>query len=271
MRVRSPFQRHWWLLLTELHDGMWSDSAGQPWAGRTLSGNAFALDDGSAPEQLMDTLRRFHRAGLGACEVIDVLRSSRLLIPLVARAGQSETRDDGRIIDVSQELSIVTVAGPDGRDVLPVFSSVAAMRLWNMRARPVPADGVRVAVAAAAEGTDLVVLDPSSSTEFVIRRPALWAMARSLPWRPSYEVMEVVEAFSLSVESELAIVGVELCAGDPRSRLDGPELVVRLQLIAGLTGSDLDAVVARLTQQWAENEVIATYVDSLRVQLVPHG
>jgi hypothetical protein len=42
----------------------------------------------------------------------------------------------------------VTVAAPDGRRVLPVFTSVA-IAAWDPRARPVPADGVRTALSAA--------------------------------------------------------------------------------------------------------------------------
>src|SRR5690606_14137168 len=97
--------------------------------------------------------------------VVDAFRNARLLIPLVAEAGDEGVNDRGVRVDKTQELSIVTVGGPDGRAVLPVFSSVATMAAWNDAARPVPADGRRVALAAASEGTDLVVIDPTSRTE----------------------------------------------------------------------------------------------------------
>ena len=86
----------------------------------------------------------------------------------------------GLAVDKTQELSIVTVAAPDGRRVLPVFTSVAAMSRWDAAARPVPADGVRTAVAASADDTDLIVIDPGSETEFVLRRPAVWAIAQGV-------------------------------------------------------------------------------------------
>nr|WP_286279447.1 SseB family protein [Naasia aerilata] len=76
---------------------------------------------------------------------------------------------------------MVTVAGPDGRTVLPAFTSVDAMRAWNPKARPIPAESERIALAAAAEGTDLLVLDPLSDTEFVLRRPAVEALGRGTP------------------------------------------------------------------------------------------
>src|SRR5690554_6725434 len=168
-----------------MHDPL-TDSAGQPWAGRSFGETAFADDDGSAPQQLVAALQRFRDGLADEAAVVDALRTVRLLIPLVAKLGESGVNDHGLTVDKSAELSIVTVAGPDGRNVLPVFSSVDAMSRWNAQARPVPADGVRVALAAADEGTDLVVLDPTSETEFVIRRPAVWAVAQSLPWAPSH-------------------------------------------------------------------------------------
>lgn len=245
-----------------------ADSAGQPWAGREFQANTSADDDGSAPEHLLEALRRFRAREIGEEGVIDAIRSSRLLVPLVAELGESGTTAGGLTIDKSQELSIITVAGPDGRNVLPVFTSAAAMAAWNAEARPVPSDAIRVALAAAQENTDLVVLDPTAATEFVIRRPALWAIAQSQPWTPSYASRQVADAFADSIATELSVLSVALGAGDPDARLHGPELVVRLELVDGLTQAELDATLARLAARWAADDVIATGVDSLRVQLV---
>jgi hypothetical protein len=245
-----------------------ADSAGQPWAGREFEENAFGDDDGSAPAPLLAALAAFRAGTAGADAVVDAVRSSRLLIPLVAELGDSGVNAHGHTVDKSQELAIVTVAGPDGRTVLPVFSSVDAMQRWNPLARPVPADGSRVALAAAGEETELVVLDPTSETEFVIRRPALWAIAQGGPWVPSHLDAAVFTAFVDSIGSELGVHDVSLASGDPSARLAGEELVVRLELARGLTREELDAVLSRLAQRWAADDVIATRVDSLRVQLV---
>ena len=253
-----------------------ADSAGQPWANRSLDDTAFADDDGLAPPALLHALRRFQARETGEEEVIDAFRSARLLIPLVTVLGADDpgTALDGAAgphglrVDKTQELSIITVAGPDGRAVLPVFSSAAAMRQWNAQARPVPADAVRVALAAAQESTDLVVLDPTADTEFAVRRPALWAIAQAAPWTPSYASRSVALAFEESIATELSVLSVSLTAGDPHSRLAGPELIVRLELVDGLNRAVLDATLARLAARWAANDVIATGVDSLRVQLV---
>lgn len=247
--------------------GNLADSAGQPWKGRSFEPNDHSSDDGSAPEHLAEALRRYRAREVTEVEVVDAFRSSRLLIPLVAHAGEEGETEAGLKVDKTQELSIVTVQGPDGRTVMPVFSSVAAMSRWNPTSRPVPADGVRVALAAASEHTDLVVLDPVSDTEFAIRRPAVWAIAQSLEWMPSFTDPDVLESFRRSVSSELAVTDVHLRAGDPDARLAGPEVVVTLELLAGLTRPELDAVLARLAQRWAADDVIATRVDSLAVKL----
>ncbi len=245
------------------------DSAGQPWKGRSFGddSNAHASDDGSAPQHLIEALARFHAGAGGEADVVDAFRTARLLIPLVAHAGDVGVGPSGQKVDKTQELSIVTVEGPDGRNVLPVFSSVQAMSAWNPVARPVPADGIRVALAAASEQTDLVVLDPTSETEFAVRRPALWAIAQSQSWQPGYENPDVLDAFLTSVRTELAVLDVRIDSGDPTARLGGPEVVVRLELMDGLTRTELDATLSRLAQRWAASDIIATRVDSLRVTL----
>lgn len=245
-----------------------SDSAGVPWKGRKFEHGSSSDDDGSAPEKLVEAIRRFRAGELGESDVVEALRESRLLIPLVAVAGEVGTNDHGHVVDKSQELSIVTVEGPDGRSVLPAFTSVAAMAAWNALARPVPATAGRVALAAASENTDLVVLDPTSPTEFAIRRPALWALAQSRSWLPSYLDTNVLSAFMDAAEPESAVAAVQLAPGDPGARLAGPELIVQLSLVPGLDQRELDSVVARLQSRWAADELIAARVDSLALQIV---
>lgn len=243
------------------------DSAGVPWEGRSFESNPHASDDGSADPALLDALLRF-RAGEGnQVEVVDAFRSARVLIPLVAAKGEEGMAPSGLVVDKTQELSIVTVAAPDGRTVQPVFSSVDAMRTWDAAARPIPVEAVRAALAASSEDTDLIVLDPTSETEFVIRRPAVWAIAQEEAWEPSFLSPAVFTALQESVAHELAVVDVAVAPGDPDARLRGPELVVILDLVDGLEREVLDAVLARLAQRWSADDRIAVLADSLTVKL----
>lgn len=191
----------------------------------------------------------------------------RLLVPLVAHAGDEGLTDAGLRVDKTQELSLVTVEGPDGRTVLPAFSSVTALAAWNPKARPIPVAARRAALAAAAEGTELIVLDPGSPTEFALRRPAVWAIAQDLPWREAAADPEVAHAFERSVAGEPAVGGLRLVAGDPGARLLGNDVVVVLALVPGLDQAALTAVLTRLQDAWAADPTIAERVDSLSVKL----
>ncbi len=244
-----------------------ADSAGQPWAGRHFEPNPSADDDGSAPPQLIAELSRFREGTGDVRDVVRVFRESRLLIPLLSVLGEAGLSPDGRVIDKSQELSIVTVEAPDGRTVLPVFSSVATMNSWNPVARPVPATGERVALAAVSENTELVILDPTSETEFAVRRPALWAIAQERAWTPGFEEPEVLEEFARSIVGEDAVVEVTLSSGDPSARLHGPEVTIHLVIEPGLAESELEKLIARLTAFWSRSELIAERIDSIGVAL----
>ncbi len=252
------------------HDahGNRADSAGVPWDGRSFQPNPHSGDDGSADPALLAALVAFREGSGDQVEIVDAFRTARLLIPLVAEKGAEGIGPTGLAVDKTQELSIVTVAAPDGRRVLPVFTSVETMSRWDPAARPVPADGVRVALAASADDTDLVVVDPGSETEFVIRRPAVWAIAQGQPWEPALTSPEVYTALQASIAGELAVIDLSVQPGDPTGRLRGQELIVRLHLMAGLTQEELDAVLQRLAKRWAADDRIAVLVDSLTVKLV---
>jgi len=244
-----------------------SDSAGVPWEGRSFEANPHAGDDGSADPALLAALEAF-RAGTGdARAVVDAYRSARLLIPLVAEKGDEGIGAHGLPVDKTQELSIVTVEGPDGRAVLPAFTSVAAMQAWDGSARPIPIEAPRVALAAAAEGTPLVVVDPGSETEFAVRRTALRALATGEPWTPSFEDPSVLAAFERSAEGQPEVVAVGIGPGDPDARLTGPELMVGLGLRPGLDADGLAGVVRDLQERWAADPVIAEAVDSIGVRV----
>ncbi|MEN9970394.1 MAG: hypothetical protein RLZZ229_602 [Actinomycetota bacterium] len=246
-----------------------ADSAGVPWQGRSFQANSYADDDGSANPALIEAIGQFQAGEITADKVVDQVRQSRLLVPLIAQLGESELGAHGHVVDKSAELSIVTVEGPDGQTVMPVFSSMAAMQKWNPEARPVPSEPVKVALAAASELTNRIVLDPGSETEFVIRRPAIAAIAQSLVWQPPEQLPQVHAAFSASIADEPDVFAFALMSGDPKSVLAAPELVVLLRIRTGLIKEHVELILSRITKRWSESEPLARFVDSMTIKLVP--
>lgn len=254
-------------MVDQINPNRLADSAGVPWEGRSFESNPFAEDDGSAPTHLLEALNSFRAGQVTAGEVVDAIRASRLLVPLLAQLGESEIGPNGQRVDKSADLSIVTVMAPDGANALVVFSSVEAMRLWNKSARPVPTDAVRVALAAASEGITRVVLDPGSETEFVLRRVAIAKVAQSKPWGEPHLAEEISNLVAESVRDLAEVKEFRLASGDPSCRLRGAELEVSLLLSAGLGVDEVRALVDRVTAHWAASEIFAELVDSATVKL----
>lgn len=250
-----------------LHGGL-ADSAGQPWEGRTFSDNPWQNDDGTAPKELAEAIAKF-RAGEGSpVEVVNALRDTRLLVPLVAELGEEGINDQGVKVDKSADLSIVTVKAPDGRGIVPVFSSVAAMQRWDESARPIPVDSRRAALAAVEEQNDLLILDPGSpDTEFAVRRPAVWAISQAidyeLPWRDQ-EVLKHVQTL-LSIEPRL--LGIDLLPGDPQCMFAGPELLIALHVPVDLDDEGVQSVLSNVQSALAGNTGLVERVDSLGLRV----
>lgn len=244
-----------------------ADSAGIPFDGREFHANASADDDGSADARLVEAVLRFRARELGIPEVVAALGTARLLVPLVTDRGDEGIGAHGQLVDKTQELALVTVAGPDGRSVLPVFSSVDAMRHWNPLARPIPVAAPRAALAAAADEVGAIVLDPGSPTEFALRRTAFEALSTGATFIPCFTDERVLDAFLAATVGEPAVRAVQLAPGDPDARLTGPELLVQLALEGGLDRAELDVLLVRLGDAWAASPVILDRVDSIAVRL----
>jgi hypothetical protein len=272
-----------------------ADSAGFPWAGRTFDHHetAFSDDDGSTPEEYTRALERLRRAaasvtrdpgvlaesGSGAVleqlanahtGVLGALHGCRLLVPLVTHAGDVGVTDEGKPVEKTQELSIVTVTGPDGRTVMPVFTSISAMHEWDATARPIPVPGPQVAVAAAEQDTPLVIVDPGNDdTEFGVRSTELESVATGESVLPAWARPDLQSEFEHSVDREEAVASVQMLPGDAEGRLRAPEVDVVVALRPGLDEAALHALIGRLQHSWSRNDVIAREVDSLRVRAVP--
>jgi len=265
-----------------------TDSAGIPFAGREFSPVPFAGDTGEADPVLLDFLEAYHRLardpgahsdalGDAWARLIEALGTSRLLIPLVAHAGEMGLTPEGSTVEKTQELSVIHVEGPDGRPVAPVFSSVSKMAAWNPQARPIPVEASRAALAAADDHLRLIVLDPGSEHTVVLRAGALRALASKSRYIPPWcdeavakEIARGLEHAYSDVLSEIErdAVGHRLATGDRHHNLSGAEVQVELVLPQGLGRDQLEALLSKATAAWSASAVLAERVDGLAVKVV---
>ena len=273
-----------------LHAGGSSDSAGFPWAGRTFDHHdtAFAGDDGRASERVTalvgavrEAAHAAHTAATGEeyrsavdrlvdahAEAIAGFAAERFLVPMLAEAGALGQTPDGRTVEKSQELSIVSVAAPDGRRVLPVFASIETLQRWNPEARPIPVPGSQVALAAAQDGTQLIIIDPGTpEREFGVRRTALEALALGERVLPAWADAAVQAEFRALGEADPRIDALWIAPGELENRLLQPEVTVLLRISAAAANARQE-VLEQLQVRIAASEIVAQRVDSLTLRPV---
>jgi hypothetical protein len=222
-----------------------ADSAGTPWAGRDLSATPYAADHGEPDPVLVTALDRLAAGPDAEPDIVAAMAKARLFVAVVA------------VADEDAAMALVTVTQSDRRRALPVFSSPAALARWRPEARPVPVPGPRAALSAVAEGCDLLDLDPGGPVRYLVRRPAVWALARGLTWTPSYADPVLAQEIS-------AFCAAEGLAGRCE-RGTGAELRIILTPPTSWTGEDLTEAMERLSQRLAVSERVADGVDSLEL------
>jgi hypothetical protein len=137
----------------------------------------------------------------------------------------------------------------------------------------------RAALSAVAEKAELLVLDPGAELTFVVRRPAVWALAKQHRWLPSYEDESLAAAVGAAVAGEPDILQARLAPGSgvPSRTAGGrivagggagPELALVLQARAGLDPAGLQAIARRIQQALGADQQFAEHVDSLEVKFI---
>lgn len=237
-----------------------ADSAGVPWEGRDLRPNPFAGDTGESDPELVELMRTVagSRSADGHRAVVRALASARLFVPIVAAPGETETTESGLHADKSADMAMVTVAAPDGRRTVPAFTSVALLVAWSADARPVPVESVRLMLSAVQEEAELVIIDPGTDHAYLVRRPAVWALAQGKPWTPSWDNPDVVAALDAAAAVP-AITGVACHPGGDT------EVRVELTMVPGLEQRELADVLARFQTALTQSTVIAEGIDSLAI------
>ena len=244
-----------------------TDSSGVPWEGRTFQPNPHAGDTGETPVDVAECLNAW-RAGTGTfTDLVAAFAANRFLIPLVAHAGDDFDVDHPVMEDKVQELSVVTVAGPTGEKVIPVFTSAAAMKTWNSEARPIPIEAQRVALAAASEQTDRVVVNPGTDS-IVLRRPIVWSIAQGIPYVAPWESTEfVAETRSLLANID-NLVEIGVVPGDSNATGDGPDVALVLGLVDGLDAGQVHTLIDKVQALVTGKDLVASRIDALTLTLI---
>ena len=246
-----------------------ADSAGISFSGREFRPHPFDGDDGSTPPALAQALSlwRENHNGEAMTAVIEALRTSRVLVPLLAEAGDLGYTPEGKKVEKTQELSIVTVEGPDGLPVALMFSDVAALTTWRSDARPVPVEATKVAAWVLDDQMARAVLNAGWEDECVIRRGGIVSLLSAEPYNPPVDDPVVERDIALAFEGQhdvsfLLRSGWELMGGN------GPDLIVEVALPPGLSAGELRERQGQWASVWAASPVLNRFVDGIRLKIV---
>jgi protein involved in temperature-dependent protein secretion len=152
--------------------------------GREIPDPGFAGDTGEAGSELLAALAAYADGTGSQVDALAAVRTSRLLVPVVAVLGEVEVDGDGLAHDKSSDMASVLLRGADGRMALLAFSGLSALRAWDPTARPVPVTARTAAQAALQDGAAALVVDVAGPASFVVEGQDLqgvargWALAR---------------------------------------------------------------------------------------------
>ncbi len=235
------------------HGSNSADSAGVPWAGRTLTAQPFPGDDGSADPALLQAL-----AGGDLVEITRAWAPTRAMVPIVAVLGEDEAELVAAQGDKSADMALVTLVGEDEAKVLPVFTSVQALQTWNPKARPVPVEAARAAQAAVVEECPRIVIDPAGAS-VELPRPAVWAVAQGRDWIRPAEDPDLLAGIAALVRA-VPEVKAHRCEPDGQAGL-----VVVLGLPPGLEREQVRATTTRIGELLLTDQVVTERTDSVRL------
>lgn len=260
-----------------------ADSAGTPWEGRDLSGegnplHTFDGDDGRAAAAVAAARDGLLAGTVDEAGFVDALRGQRLFVPVIATVAEhgDALTGSGPVGDKQADIALVTIASASGRTTMPVFTSVDALTDWHPEARPVAAETERVMLAALSEGAELVVLDPGAELTFVLRGPAVVALAQGARWTPSYqdpivasgleEIVDQCPGVTRLVMAPGQGVRTATASGQPvAGGGSGPELSVGVVLEPGVDDIDARLALATVRASLGELPTLQERVDSVEV------
>lgn len=149
-----------------------------PEPARPIPDPGFPGDTGAVDPELAEALAAYDAdPDRRHLPTLAVLQRTRLLVPVVAVAGEVGKDASGRAHEKSADMAAVLMRGLDGRLALLAFTGLAALRAWNPDARPVPVPAAQAARAAVQEQAAAMVVDIAGPTRFVVAERELRSLA----------------------------------------------------------------------------------------------
>lgn len=146
--------------------------------GREIIGaQRYRDDDGRADPEVRDALDAYSAGTAGERRVLAALGPSRLLIPVVALAAETEQGPHGLTRDKHSEVGMPVLTGEDGRRGVLAFTSVDTVKRWRADARPVPYATVDACRATLDEGADALVIDVAGPVTYPLQGRFLTSLA----------------------------------------------------------------------------------------------
>lgn len=146
-------------------------------AGARILESSFPDDTGAVDPALAAALTAYGEGTGDFAAVVMALQGSRLLVPVVAVLGETETDERGLTHDKSSDMAAVLLTGADGRLALLAFTGSESLARWDPQARPVPVPARTAAVSAVQEEAAALVIDVAGPTTFVLEGEELVAFA----------------------------------------------------------------------------------------------
>ncbi|MFH8982557.1 SseB family protein [Streptomyces varsoviensis] len=223
----------------------------------------YSDDDGSADAALAEALDAWSRDASAEPRVLAALAGARLLVPVVAVLGETETGADGLRREKTSDMAVPTLEAPGGRRALPAFTSTETLARWRADARPVAVPLHQALRAAAHEKADTIVLDLAGPVTYPLAGPALLALAEGRTSTDPLADPAVAGALRAVLAAEPGVLSAELsAAGDGDGTL----------ALAVAPDAPAREVAGRIAEALAADEVLrARLVRGLDLALLPPG
>ncbi|HEX6468095.1 MAG TPA: SseB family protein [Streptosporangiaceae bacterium] len=212
---------------------------------RNIPQPRYPEDNGQADPRVTAALYAYAQGRAGEHEVLAALADARLLVPVVAVAGEGPVASEAGQYDAGAEadtwpgvatppggeghsdMALPTLIGRDGRRGVLGFTSIEALRSWRQDARPVAVHARDACRAVLDENAHALVIDVAGPVPFAVEGNRLYVFAEGRPIPRPFEDPDVLAAIEAAFATERDVTGVKVGSGA------NTELSVRFSLAAG--------------------------------------